>query len=244
MTVSPAPSPFTAPERPVLDMLREILAIWERESRDPQGPPRTQLSAMGARFQLGRIYGFDLAQLRRSFPFPNEPSDGPVPPLGRQLEQLRRIVDSLNRLLSVTASAPLGQRVFIGHGRSGAWKDLKAFIAERLGLPWDEFTRVASAGDAISRRLEEMLSDATFALLVFTAEDEQQDGSVQARANVIHELGLFQGRLGLRRAIVLLEEGCREFSNIVGLSQIRFPSDNIAACFDEVRRVLEREGLT
>ena len=32
--------------------------------------------------------------------------------------------------------------------------------------------------------------------------------AVKARMNVIHEVGLFQGRLGFERAIVLLEEGC------------------------------------
>lgn len=77
-----------------------------------------------------------------------------------------------------------------------------------------------------------------------TAEDEMADGSLQARMNVIHEAGLFQGRLGFSRAIVMLEEGCTEFSNVAGLGQIRFPRGNIAAAaFEEVRRVLEREGL-
>ena len=36
-------------------------------------------------------------------------------------------------------------------------------------------------------------------------EDEHKDGSVHPRENVIHEAGLFQGRLGFPRAIVLLE---------------------------------------
>ena len=61
--------------------------------------------------------------------------------------------------------------------------------------------------------------------------------------NVVHEAGLFQGRLGFTKAIVLLEEGCEEFSNIQGLGQIRFPKGNIAAAFEEIRRVLEREDL-
>ncbi|SSC66217.1 unnamed protein product [Ciceribacter selenitireducens ATCC BAA-1503] len=61
--------------------------------------------------------------------------------------------------------------------------------------------------------------------------------------NVVHEMGLFQGRLGFMRAIVLLEDGCEEFSNIQGLGQIRFPKGNVAAAFEEVRMVLEREGL-
>ena len=76
-----------------------------------------------------------------------------------------------------------------------------------------------------------------------TAEDELADGSMQARMNVIHEVGLFQGRLGFTKAIVLLEDTCAEFSNIQGLGQIRFPKGNIKSIFEEVRQVLEREGL-
>lgn len=76
-----------------------------------------------------------------------------------------------------------------------------------------------------------------------TGEDELKGGKVHARMNVIHEAGLFQGRLGFTKAIVLLEEGCEEFSNIQGLGQIRFPKGNIQATFEEVRRVLERESL-
>ena len=59
----------------------------------------------------------------------------------------------------------------------------------------------------------------------------------------MHEVGLFQGKLGFSRAIVLLEEGCEEFSNIHGLGQIRFPKGNIAAKFEDIRAVLEREEL-
>jgi hypothetical protein len=61
--------------------------------------------------------------------------------------------------------------------------------------------------------------------------------------NIVHEAGLFQRRLGFTKAIVLREEGSAEFSNIQGLGQIRFPKNNIAASFEEVRKVMEREGL-
>jgi predicted nucleotide-binding protein len=76
-----------------------------------------------------------------------------------------------------------------------------------------------------------------------TAEDEHVDDSVHARENVIHEAGLFQGRLGFRKAIILLEEGCSEFSNITGLNQIRFPKGKISSAFEDIRRVLEREKI-
>lgn len=137
----------------------------------------------------------------------------------------------------------VGTNVFIGHGRSRVWRDLKDFLQDRLKLPWDEFNRVPAAGVTNIARLSEMLDAAAIAFLVMTAEDEMADGALQARMNVIHEAGLFQGRLGFSRAVLMLEEGCEQFSNIEGLGQIRFPRGNISAAFEEVRRVLEREGL-
>ena len=137
----------------------------------------------------------------------------------------------------------IGTNVFIGHGRSLYWKDLKDFIQDRLSLPWDEFNRVPVAGVTNIARLSQMLDDAAIAFLVMTAEDEQADGKMHARMNVIHEAGLFQGKLGFSKAILLVEEGCEEFSNIQGLGQIRFPQGNIKAIFEDVRLVIEREGL-
>lgn len=140
-------------------------------------------------------------------------------------------------------STEQGTKVFIGHGGSPAWRELKDFIQDRLGLEADEFNRKPIAGITNIARLSEMLGDAAIAFLVMTAEDEMKEGKVHARMNVIHEAGLFQGRLGFMRAIVLLEEGCEEFSNIQGLGQIRFPAKRIKAAFEDVRAVLEREGL-
>ncbi len=115
-------------------------------------------------------------------------------------------------------------------------------VQDRLKLPYEEFNRVSAAGLANTERLSEMLDNAAMAFLVMTAEDEQKDGKMNARLNVVHEAGLFQGRLGFRKAIVLLEEGCEEFSNIHGLGQIRFPKGDIGARFEKIREVLEREG--
>ena len=136
-----------------------------------------------------------------------------------------------------------GTRVFIGHGHSSVWRELKDFIQDNLGLPVDEFNRVATAGISITDRLSEMMNNAAFAFLVLTGEDEQPAGLLHARMNVIHEAGLFQGRLGFERAIVLLEDGCEGFSNINGLVHISFPKDHIRSTFEEIRRVLKREGI-
>lgn len=136
-----------------------------------------------------------------------------------------------------------GTKIFIGHGRSSDWRDLKDFLVDRLGLAYDEFNREPAAGISTSNRLEEMLDNAAFAFLVMTAEDENAEGQKLARMNVIHEVGLFQGRLGFRKAIILLEQGCEEFSNIVGLGQIRFEAGRLRDKSEEIRHVLERGGI-
>lgn len=136
-----------------------------------------------------------------------------------------------------------GERVFIGHGRSPVWRKLKDFLQDRLGLATDEFNRVSTAGMPTSERLSNMLDTAGIAFLIMTAEDEQADGRVRARENVVHEIGYSQRALGFQRAIVLLEEDCEEFSNIIGLGQIRFPKGNVDAAFEDIRKVLEREGF-
>jgi predicted nucleotide-binding protein len=86
-----------------------------------------------------------------------------------------------------------------------------------------------------------MARNASFALLVHSAEDEQADGGLRARENVVHETGLFQGRLGFQRAIILREEGCEDFSNIAGIQEIRFHTRNIKETFGEVVATIRRE---
>jgi predicted nucleotide-binding protein len=85
-----------------------------------------------------------------------------------------------------------------------------------------------------------MVADAAFAILVHTAEDEQVDGQLRARQNVVHETGLFQGRLGFSRTIIVRQQGCETFSNLTGLKELRHVSE-IEEVFGDVLAVLHRE---
>lgn len=191
--------------------------------------------------RLRRVYGKDSTLLRKWLPV-NLPDDvEPKKELVQRVKEAKEIIASLRRIETISIGGTA--RVFIGHGQSPLWRELKDFLSDRLGLAWDEFNREAVAGFTTFERLSEMLDAANFAFMVMTAEDMHEDDKIHARQNVVHEVGLFQGRLGPRKAIILLEEGCIEFTNIVGLSQIRFPKGNIGAVFEEVRRVLEREGI-
>ena len=135
------------------------------------------------------------------------------------------------------------KKIFIGHGRSHIWRELKDFIVDTLGLKHEEFNRISPAGTPTSNRLEKMLEESCIAFIIMTGEDEHADNLLHARENVIHEVGLFQGRLGFEKAIILLEEGCERFSNIEGLIYISFPKWNIEAAFERIRKVLKRESI-
>ncbi|MBW2342790.1 MAG: hypothetical protein JRF53_02030 [Deltaproteobacteria bacterium] len=52
---------------------------------------------------------------------------------------------------------------------------------------------------------------------------------------------MFQGRLGFRKAVILLEKGTEEFSNIEGLQQIRFSKGAILETYGEVLATIKRE---
>lgn len=133
--------------------------------------------------------------------------------------------------------------VFIGHGgASRQWEQLDE-VLRLANLRPNHFTRVSTAGMFVFERVSEMLDSARFAFLVLSAEDEQRDGKVRARQNVIHETGLCQARLGLKKAIVLLEEGCDKFSNNDGIIHIEFPKNSLMAVAKDIREVLQREGL-
>jgi predicted nucleotide-binding protein len=74
-----------------------------------------------------------------------------------------------------------------------------------------------------------------------TGEDETAEGGLRARQNVVHEAGLFQGRLGFSRAIAVIEEAVEVFSNLDGVQQIRFPQGRIREAFGDVVATLRRE---
>lgn len=132
--------------------------------------------------------------------------------------------------------------VFIGHGRSPVWARLQLFLENNLGLETVSYESEPRAGEAIIPILEEMLEQATFAVLILTAEDETASGAKRARQNVIHEAGLFQGKLGFKKAILLRQEGTEDFSNVAGLQYISFDGDKIEQVFWQLQEVLIREG--
>lgn len=202
----------------------------------------------------GQVMSRDMTAMGQGFSVAPHQSLSAIPLSAMELEFALNGLESTARLCAAhvarveerqrpNMTVSQGTTICIGHGRSPVWRELKEFLIERLHLKIDEFNSIPTAGISTTDRLGEMLDAAAFAFLVLTGEDEQTDGKLYARLNVVHEAGLFQGRLGIRKAIIMLEEGCEEFSNVHGLGQIRFPKGTISAKFEEVRQVLERERI-
>lgn len=131
--------------------------------------------------------------------------------------------------------------VFIGHGRDPQWRDLKDHLQDQHGILVTAYEVGPRAGLSVKEVLQKLLSESSFAVLILTGEDIHADGEAHARENVVHELGLFQGRFGFTRAIALLEEGVKEFSNIKGINQIRFTKGHIRETFGDILATIKRE---
>jgi len=115
------------------------------------------------RYELRLMYGYGRHDIQLDH-FAHTPADSTDEEfrgiLSGRVEHLRRFIESLEALLEATKTPLLGKRIFIGHGRSPLWRELKDLINERLGLPWDEFNREAVAGITTSERLHTMLAGA------------------------------------------------------------------------------------
>lgn len=156
-----------------------------------------------------------------------------------QLEKERLYISAKTKIKSKGAG-----KIFIGHGRSKLWARVQIFLKDDLNLQTLVFEDESRTGETIINILDDFLNNSSFAILIMTAEDETSNGTSRARQNVIHEAGLFQGRLGFDKVIILQQEGVEEFSNISGLQYIPFSGDYIEQCFYEIQRKIKKLGLS
>jgi len=129
-------------------------------------------------------------------------------------------------------------KVFLGHGRSLLWNRVHRFLKDELSLEVIDFETESRASSHIVDVLKQFLDECNFAVIVMTAEDATADGKIRSRQNVIHEIGLFQGRHGFGRVLIFQQEDVEGFSNIAGLQTIRF-KDKPEDGFYELQRALE-----
>ena len=133
-----------------------------------------------------------------SSPYNPEPEDGPV-------------------------STPSGDNIFIVHGHDGDTKLRVAEFAERVtGKRPVILHEQADSGRTIIEKFEEHASEAGFAIILLTADDEgKAKGATQlnlrARQNVVLEFGYFIAKLGRGPVVALHEVGVELPSDVSGV---------------------------
>jgi len=128
-------------------------------------------------------------------------------------------------------------KIFLGHGRNPAWNRIYMYLKDELGYDVEAFETHSRVSSHIIEILNNFLTNCDVAVIVMTPDDSTSEGTSRARQNVIHEIGLFQGRFGFKRVIVFQQANIEEFSNISGLQVVRFHDDSVEG-FYELRRAL------
>jgi sugar/nucleoside kinase (ribokinase family) len=131
--------------------------------------------------------------------------------------------------------------VFVAHGGNPQWRAVKAFVEEDMRLPVFSFESGVWSGTQVTDALDDLLARCGFAVCVLTAEDLGTDGEWRARQNVIHEVGLFQGRYGFDRVILLVEEGIRAVPRTAEPFTVTFPRNRIDTAFWRLRRMFRTQ---
>lgn len=131
--------------------------------------------------------------------------------------------------------------VFLAHGRSTQWLALKEFITSECGLTTVAFNSGTWSGRSVTEALSQYLEQCSFAVCVLTAEDTHGGPQAWARENVIHEVGLFQGRFGESRVVLLVEEGCGFVPQAPPDQVLRYPRGAIESTFWRVRALIRAQ---
>lgn len=130
-------------------------------------------------------------------------------------------------------------KVFISHGHDEIAKlKVKDFIVSRLNHePIILGEQSGRQGLTIIEALEKFSQGCEFALILLIGDDATQYGGRRARQNVVHEAGFFQGQLGRRKVVLIVEKGVEIPSNLAGLFYLQFEGD-ISNVFADLRHIL------
>jgi predicted nucleotide-binding protein len=139
------------------------------------------------------------------------------------------------------------ENVFVIHGRDEAkWRELKDVLKSEFRLNPIVLSEQPDAGcKTVIEKFEHYAETCSYAIAIFTPDDEVTSAVetyLQARPNVIYELGWFCGRLDRSGVMLLLKNGTSVFSDFGGIVQKQF-ANNVSEKIIEIRRDLVAAGI-
>lgn len=146
------------------------------------------------------------------------------------------------------AIVPVSKSVFLIHGHDEAkLYELNIMLRDDFNLDPIILSKKPDKGMTLIDKFEYYAEQCSYAFALFTPDDIVENNGrkyVQARPNVVFELGWFVARLGRRNVCLLLQDGknIEIFSDFQGVIQKRFIND-IKELYREISLELKDVGL-
>ncbi|WP_411953785.1 TIR domain-containing protein [Alkalibacillus sp. S2W] len=149
----------------------------------------------------------------------------------------------------VSQSTIKTKNVFIIHGHDeGKARELESILSKDFKLTPYILNDLPDKGAvSLINKFEHYANDCSYAFAIFTPDDVVENNGksyLQARPNVVFELGWFSAKLGRNNVCILLKDGenTEVFSDFQGVMQKRFYS-NVREKYREIKLDLEDAGL-
>jgi predicted nucleotide-binding protein len=138
------------------------------------------------------------------------------------------------------------KNIFIIHGHNEAkWRELEKILKEDFSLNPIVLNQEPNQGMTIIEKFEYYAKTCSYAFAIFTPDDIIHTGTeqyLQARPNVIFELGWFYSNLGRSRVCILNQDSVEIPSDLQGILRHEFKS-NISELFKEIQIELSTSQL-
>ncbi|WP_051591059.1 TIR domain-containing protein [Bacillus sp. UNC438CL73TsuS30] len=154
--------------------------------------------------------------------------------------QAHKLGEMINQAHKKEETKMNNNNVFIIHGHNEArWRQLASLLKDEFNLNPIVLSEVESEGMTIIEKFEKYAKECSYAFALITADDTVVKNDVtylQARPNVIFEIGWFYGQLGRKRVCIIVEEGASVPSDLDGIMQLRYRNS-----LDDVFRQIQKE---
>jgi len=139
-----------------------------------------------------------------------------------------------------------GEQIFIIHGHDEAkWRELRDLLEDEFKLPVIVLKEEAGVARTIIKKFEDYAMDSCYAFALLTPDDFITKGKgnyLQARPNVLFEMGWFFGRFGPQKLCILKKKGTNIPSDLDGISTIEF-QEKVEEQSLAIRKELRQAGL-
>ncbi len=144
---------------------------------------------------------------------------------------------------------PKGKKIFIIHGSDEAkWRELMQLLEKKFKVEVIELSEKVNECRTIITKFEAFANECCYAFALLTPDDfvktgdsEQEPGYLQARPNVLFELGWFYGRFGPKRISIIKKAGTQIPSDLTGMVYIEF-NNQISEAFMKIQEELHNAG--